>query len=131
MAECRNHPSIETALICERCREPFCGDCLVEVLDRRVCAGCRDLALRALEQRTLGLGQKCRRCGEMSPPGMSYCSHCGAALLGSDAPPPPRFSPFNHLLAITAAAGAAFALAYRGVEWSGYMQTAAAFIGLP
>src|SRR5438105_4533206 len=47
---CVNHPAVATETRCGRCGRPFCGDCLVEIVGKRLCALCRDWHVRELQQ---------------------------------------------------------------------------------
>jgi uncharacterized RDD family membrane protein YckC len=43
---CPNHPFTNLTGPCARCGVAYCGDCLVEVREQRVCAGCKTEILR-------------------------------------------------------------------------------------
>lgn len=45
MRTCLNHPLVETARFCARCKCPACNDCLVPLKGRDVCAGCKHATL--------------------------------------------------------------------------------------
>lgn len=47
MHYCMNHPLVETDRFCSRCRRPVCGDCLVPLKGRDVCAECKHATLSA------------------------------------------------------------------------------------
>ncbi len=49
---CRTHAERETEGRCEGCLLPFCHDCLVGIAGRRLCAGCKVLALREIRRRS-------------------------------------------------------------------------------
>src|SRR4051794_39554793 len=36
-----NHPEIEATRSCDACGRPFCENCLVEIMGRRLCSGCK------------------------------------------------------------------------------------------
>jgi hypothetical protein len=43
--DCRNHPGVAAAGRCAGCAEPFCSNCLVEVLGQWYCGACKTMAL--------------------------------------------------------------------------------------
>jgi len=43
---CRNHASAEASERCVACAEPFCGDCLVEVLGEKYCGSCKIMTVK-------------------------------------------------------------------------------------
>jgi hypothetical protein len=49
LANCINHPWIETAQACANCGQPFCDSCLVEFLGQRYCGPCRDQRLAQMQ----------------------------------------------------------------------------------
>ncbi len=49
MADCLNHPWIESHAACSRCGQPFCDSCLVELLGNRLCAPCRNVRLAEVQ----------------------------------------------------------------------------------
>src|SRR5262245_54917575 len=50
VATCINHPGVPTETACQRCRYPYCGDCLVELAGQRLCAPCRDQVVLDLQR---------------------------------------------------------------------------------
>ena len=44
--DCRNHPGVAAAGRCAGCAEPFCQNCLVEVLGQWYCGSCKTMALQ-------------------------------------------------------------------------------------
>jgi len=50
MIWCRNHPEIETARSCARCRQPYCDACLAEILGSTYCAACKEAAVADLQR---------------------------------------------------------------------------------
>jgi hypothetical protein len=46
---CVDHPETETEAACARCGTLLCGDCLVQVLGKQLCAACRDREVREME----------------------------------------------------------------------------------
>jgi hypothetical protein len=49
MAQCVNHPMVETDQACVRCRQPFCDNCLVEFQGQPYCGPCRDQTLAEMQ----------------------------------------------------------------------------------
>jgi hypothetical protein len=43
---CKNHSDVAAEERCVGCAEPFCGDCLVEILGQRYCASCKVMAVK-------------------------------------------------------------------------------------
>src|SRR4029078_11847759 len=41
--QCQNHPDVSAGDRCVGCGKDFCGDCLVEVVGKKYCAGCKYL----------------------------------------------------------------------------------------
>jgi hypothetical protein len=54
---CLNHPQASTDKVCGQCGQPFCGDCLVDIQGRSLCATCKTLSLRDM-QRKVGVQNK-------------------------------------------------------------------------
>lgn len=52
MADCVNHPGVESVQSCPRCGQPFCGDCLVELEGATYCGPCKDARVQELQTRT-------------------------------------------------------------------------------
>lgn len=44
---CKNHREAEAKFICDRCKQPICESCAVEVRGNKVCSGCIDQAVYA------------------------------------------------------------------------------------
>jgi hypothetical protein len=49
VANCTNHPGVATEATCQRCRYPYCSDCLVQLTGRLLCAPCRDHVVREMQ----------------------------------------------------------------------------------
>lgn len=49
MADCVNHPGVESVRYCPRCGQPFCGDCLVELEGTAYCGPCKDARVQELQ----------------------------------------------------------------------------------
>lgn len=49
MADCTNHPGVESVQYCPRCEQPFCGDCLGELEGTAYCGPCKDARARELQ----------------------------------------------------------------------------------
>ena len=49
MAECLNHPTVETEVRCARCAQYYCDSCLVDFMGQRFCGICRDYRLYELQ----------------------------------------------------------------------------------
>ena len=45
--QCKNHTDVTAVDRCAGCAEPFCPDCLVEVLGQKYCASCKVMAVKA------------------------------------------------------------------------------------
>lgn len=43
---CKNHAETAAVERCVGCAEPFCGDCLVEVLGQKYCGSCKVMAVK-------------------------------------------------------------------------------------
>ncbi len=43
--DCKNHPGVVAVNRCEGCAEPFCGNCLVNVLGKWYCGSCKTMAV--------------------------------------------------------------------------------------
>lgn len=43
--QCKNHPETAAVGTCPGCAQPYCSDCLVEILGRKYCGGCKTMAL--------------------------------------------------------------------------------------
>jgi hypothetical protein len=48
---CIHHPGVIAHRACDRCRLPYCEDCLVTIGGKTLCAGCKLLALRDTRRR--------------------------------------------------------------------------------
>ena len=48
---CLNHSGVMARRACDRCRLPFCEDCLVTISGQTLCVGCKLLTLRDLRRR--------------------------------------------------------------------------------
>jgi hypothetical protein len=48
MPACTSHPQVETAESCAECGRPFCGACLVQFQQSRLCGWCRDEVMRRM-----------------------------------------------------------------------------------
>ena len=48
---CIHHPGVMAHRACDRCRLPYCEDCLVTIGAQTLCAGCKLLALRDTRRR--------------------------------------------------------------------------------
>ena len=44
--QCKNHNDVTAVDRCSGCAEPFCPDCLVEVLGQKYCASCKVMAIK-------------------------------------------------------------------------------------
>jgi hypothetical protein len=44
--QCKNHSDVTAVDRCAGCAEPFCQDCLVEVLGQKYCASCKVMAVK-------------------------------------------------------------------------------------
>jgi Domain of unknown function (DUF4190) len=44
--QCRNHSALAAVDRCTGCAEPFCPDCLVEILGQKYCGDCKIMALK-------------------------------------------------------------------------------------
>jgi hypothetical protein len=44
--QCKNHSDINAVDRCGGCAEPFCPDCLVEVLGQKYCGSCKVMAIK-------------------------------------------------------------------------------------
>ena len=44
--QCKNHTDVTAVDRCAGCAEPFCPDCLVEVLGRKYCGSCKVMAIK-------------------------------------------------------------------------------------
>lgn len=44
--QCKNHADIAATDRCAGCAEPFCPDCLVEVLGQKYCGSCKVMAVK-------------------------------------------------------------------------------------
>src|SRR5689334_4537760 len=49
MAQCLNHPTVETNAVCARCAQPYCDSCLVDFMGQRYCGPCRDYRLYEMQ----------------------------------------------------------------------------------
>lgn len=45
--DCKNHPGVAAVSNCAGCAEPFCGNCLVNMLGKWYCASCKTMAASA------------------------------------------------------------------------------------
>jgi hypothetical protein len=45
--DCKNHPGVAAVDRCAGCAEPFCGNCLVDVMGKRYCRDCKSMAVSA------------------------------------------------------------------------------------
>jgi len=43
---CKSHPETTAEERCAGCAEPFCGDCLVEVLGQKYCSSCKVMTIK-------------------------------------------------------------------------------------
>jgi len=43
--DCKNHPGVAAVNRCAGCAEPFCGNCLVDVMGKPYCAACKFMAV--------------------------------------------------------------------------------------
>jgi len=44
--QCKNHADVTAVDRCAGCAEPFCPDCLVEVLGQKYCGSCKVMAIK-------------------------------------------------------------------------------------
>lgn len=44
--QCKNHTEVSAVDRCAGCAEPFCSDCLVEVLGQKYCGSCKVMAIK-------------------------------------------------------------------------------------
>lgn len=51
MAACANHPGAETTAPCAACRQPFCGDCTVNLRGIVYCGSCKNRAVHYMQQK--------------------------------------------------------------------------------
>lgn len=48
---CYVHPDVETPLVCNRCRNPFCSQCLVDIRGASYCGWCKGAVLYDMQRR--------------------------------------------------------------------------------
>jgi len=78
--QCKNHSDRQAIDRCAGCAEPFCGDCLVEVLGQKYCGSCKVLAIQGrqvvLEEATI----PCKEAGEALTLAIFSLFCCGPVL---------------------------------------------------
>lgn len=77
---CLHHPGVMAHRVCDRCRLPYCEDCLVTIGGQTLCGGCKAQALREARRRGGNGIAEANRAFLMSILGLFICQPVYAPL---------------------------------------------------